>query len=211
MPRSKGKRQKAPRSGAGNGETRLDDGFLPRRLRRRLIAAAVGVVLVAAGGWWVWRLNAADSGFQALAAAGRPALGASALHPNFGNAHLRPGQRPQYSTRFPLSGSHADTWSTPGFYASPEAPEMLVHALEHGNIVIYYDAPGDATMRTLKEWAGLFNGMWSGVVVTPMPGLGQAVVLTAWRRMMRQDTFDAAPAAAFIDAYRGRGPENPVR
>ena len=29
--------------------------------------------------------------------------------------------------------------------------------------------------------------------------------------MLKQDTFDAAGAAAFIDAYRGRGPENPMR
>jgi len=53
--------------------------------------------------------------------------------------------------------------------------------------------------------------MWSGIVATPMPGIGEAVVLTAWRRMLRLDTFDAATAAAFIDAFRGRGPENPVR
>ena len=35
--------------------------------------------------------------------------------------------------------------------------------------------------------------------------------MTAWRKRLRLKTFDASAAAAFIDAYRGRGPENPVR
>jgi hypothetical protein len=184
---------------------------LPRRLRRRLIAGAIGIVLVAAGIWFVARFDASESAFLNLAEAGRPALGTPPLYPDFGNSHLQPLQRTNYRTQFPLSGPHADTWTMPGFYDSPEAPEMLVHALEHGNIVIYYDAPSEAAMRSLKDWAALYRSMWSGIVVTPMPGLGQAVVLTAWRRMLRLDTFDAALAAAFIDAYRGRGPENPVR
>ena len=44
-----------------------------------------------------------------------------------------------------------------------------------------------------------------------MAGLGQSVVLTAWAKRLDLDRFDPAPAAAFIDGYRGRGPENPVR
>jgi hypothetical protein len=37
------------------------------------------------------------------------------------------------------------------------------------------------------------------------------VVLTAWRKILKLDTFEPASAAAFVDAYRGRGPENKVR
>ena len=86
-----------------------------------------------------------------------------------------------------------------------------MHAAEHGNIVIYYDTPGDAVRQTLDSWTDLYGAQWSGVVVTPAPGLGAAVVLTAWRKVLRLDPFDAAMAAAFVDAYRGRGPEKPVR
>ena len=46
-------------------------------------------------------------------------------------------------------------------------------------VVIYYDAPPPETMAMIKEWAGLYVGPWSGVVVTPAPGLGEEVVLTA--------------------------------
>jgi len=42
-------------------------------------------------------------------------------------------------------------------------------------------------------------------------GLGQRLILTAWGEILRLDHFDPAVAAAFVDKYRGRGPENPVR
>ncbi len=63
----------------------------------------------------------------------------------------------------------------------------------------------------LKDWASLFSGNWSGVVAVPSSGLGKAVVLTAWRKILKLDAFEPAAAAAFVDAYRGRGPENKVR
>ena len=63
----------------------------------------------------------------------------------------------------------------------------------------------------LEDWAGLYTGPWSGVVVTPAPGIGEELVLTAWNQTLRLKPFDAASAAAFVDRFRGRGPEHPVR
>lgn len=50
-------------------------------------------------------------------------------------------------------------------------------------------------------------------IVTGRSGfVGSAVILlTAWTKMLRLAKFDAASAAAFIDRFRGRGPEHPVR
>ena len=50
--------------------------------------------------------------------------------------------------------------------ARHQTAERLVHALEHANIVIYYDKPGDAVLQTLDSWTGLYGGQWSGIVVT---------------------------------------------
>ena len=44
-----------------------------------------------------------------------------------------------------------------------------------------------------------------------MPGIGRRVVLVTWTKLLRLRKFDAASAAAFIEAYRGRGPEQQVR
>ena len=96
-------------------------------------------------------------------------------------------------------------------YRDHQQRELLVHALEHGLIVIYYDRPDPATMAILEGWADLFGGPWSGIVVAPKVGLGEAVILTAWLRLLRLAPFDADAAAAFIDENRGRGPERTVR
>ncbi len=96
-------------------------------------------------------------------------------------------------------------------YTVSQPDVQLVHALEHGNIVIYYDQLAKDDLSTLESWAGLYTGQWSGVVVAPRPGLGGEIVLTAWRKILRQKTFDTASAAMFVDTYRGRGPEHPVR
>ena len=44
-------------------------------------------------------------------------------------------------------------------------------------------------------------------MAVPKQGLGQTIELTAWTKLLRLETWDAALAAAF----RGRGLENPVR
>ncbi len=70
--------------------------------------------------------------------------------------------------------ARASTWSeTPPFQHPPaewkgrhQTAERLVHALEHGNIVIYYDKPGDAVRQSLDSWTDLCGGQWSGIVVT---------------------------------------------
>jgi len=172
-----------------------------------------GAVLLAAaaGGWAWWHQNAAEDQFLALAAAGTANLAGVERQPASTEGHLTPGQSAGYGVRMPTAGAHDPKWVDPGVYDATQAPTRLVHSLEHGMIVIYYDTPPVQVSATLESWAGLYSGPWSGLVVVPMPGLGNGIVLTAWERMLKLDPFDAATAAAFIDRFRGRGPEHPVR
>ena len=71
--------------------------------------------------------------------------------------------------------------------------------------------PGAEAVQLLKDWTSPYGGQWAGVVATPSSGLGKAVVLTAWRKILKLDEFDPAAAAAFVDRFRGRGPEKKVR
>ena len=196
------KKSLAPAPGTGEGT---------RRMGKGLIGWGVAAVLGAVGGWLWWQFNAAETVFLDRAQAGRPALDAVKTRPNLGRGHVPPGQAVAYGDPFPTSGPHDPGWVEPGFYRTPQTPERLVHAVEHGNVVIYYDTPGDAVVQTLDSWTDLYGAQWSGVVVAPAPGVGAAVVLTAWRKALRLQPFDAAAAAAFVDAFRGRGPEKPVR
>ena len=176
-----------------------------------LVIGAVALVAVVAGGLYLWQLQQASSGFEALIAEGQPALARVETTPDYGGGHLGPGQGHSYGTAFPTSGIHDRVPIDPGFYTGPQRSTQLVHSVEHGHIVIYYDDPGAEALAMLKDWAALFGGHWDGVVAAPSSGLGKAVVLTAWRKILKLDSFDPAAAAAFIDSYRGRGPEKRVR
>ncbi len=151
------------------------------------------------------------SAFEALARDGREALSRVKSFPNEGRTHMPAGSRLTYGTNPPTSGAHFIHWVDPGFYPTAKGRSNLVHSLEHGMIVIFYDKPGEGVIGKLRTWTDLFNGPWSGIVAVQKAGLGKKLILTAWRKMLKLDSFDPETAAAFIDAYRGRGPENPVR
>ncbi|MHA1109230.1 MAG: DUF3105 domain-containing protein [Alphaproteobacteria bacterium] len=169
------------------------------------------VVGAAAVTYWMLSVGQQESAFRDLAEGGRASLTTVENVASEGRGHLQPGQTVTYRSNPPTSGIHSPTWTDPGIYDQPQPSTGLVHALEHGNIVIYTDRPDQAVMEILTGWAGIFRGKYSGIVMTPRTGIGKAVILTAWNRILRLDPFDAAAAAAFIDRYRGRGPEHPVR
>lgn len=179
--------------------------------RINLILAGIAAVAIAAAGYWWWQSQRVESRFLALAAEGQASLQDVKTVPDRGRDHLAFGQTPRAGTPFPSSGTHESTWTRTGFYTQAQRPSQILHAMEHGNVAIYYDEPGAEAVQTLKDWAGLYGGQWDGLVVGPSPGLGKAVVLTAWGKVLRLDPFDPAAAAAFIDAFRGRGPERAIR
>ncbi len=184
------------------------------RLRRTWITTGVIVallVLIGLAARWIWQGQHTEVAFTEASRRGQGSLSAVQTFPDAGRSHVLPGEHVTYADDPPTSGPHDPTPVQPGFYRSPHRPEYLVHSLEHGNIVIYYDQPGGDVLKTLRAWAGLYNGTWDGIVVTPKQGLGRTVILTAWTKMLRLDSFNVDAGAAFIDAFRGRGPENAVR
>lgn len=135
--------------------------------------------------------------------------------PDEGNQHVESGSEINYAQEPPLSGPHYGQWTNAGFYEEPQAYGNLVHSLEHGAIVIYYDpsALTPETEASLRAWARNHNSQWAGIVVTPNPSddpQGE-YVLTAWRHRLVLDSYDAEAVKAFAAEYIGRGPENPVR
>jgi hypothetical protein len=208
MPRSKTRqRARSPSSRSITWGSRA----APRDHRWNVAILAAIALATGYGAYVWWNSSTVERAFIARATEGEGALALVESIPSEGRTHLDPGQPYTYQTRFPTSGPHDPTWTPPGVYQQPQRPTQLVHALEHGNIVIYYDAPGRAAMAQLAAWAELYDDQWSGLVVTPAAGLGEAVVLTAWTKRLHPDAFEASAAAAFIDAHRGRGPEHPVR
>ena len=210
--RTKAKSKKRRKSSAGGASLNYGGHYAPARRRRdyAITAAVIAVAAIAIGVWWWWSASARQE-FLALAAAGQDALTKVKSEISRGGGHFGAGGSGNYGSRFPTSGKHHRVPTKPGFYDEQQPASQLVHAVEHGNIAIYYERPGADVLETLASWAELYDGRWDGVVATPMPGLSKKVVLTAWAKRLSLSRFDAAAAAAFIDEYRGRGPENPVR
>lgn len=190
---------------------------------RVLLYAAVGVVvLLLAAAVYVTTLSGGGGDgstpleAQPLPDAGDDALLSGVQHfPSEGAAHVSSDTRVDYDTEPPTSGPHYNDWADPGFYEEPVPAGNLVHSLEHGNVVVYYD-PAALTPEaeaSLRAFARAHTDQWAAVVVVPNPTDDPAspYVLTAWRTTLRMDGYDAETVRAFLADYLGRGPENPVR
>ena len=117
--------------------------------------------------------------------------------------------RIDYATTPPYGGPH---WTHPlrcGIYEQEQRFESMVHTMEHGAIVLYYqplvvaaDTVGEmrvAAAELLREGARL--------ILTPSTRIGVPVAMASWGRLMLMDDFEADTLRAFIDAFEGDAPE----
>ncbi|GAB4536129.1 MAG: hypothetical protein Kow0063_21180 [Anaerolineae bacterium] len=171
-----------------------------QRLRSRLIWLAAGVltVVLLAGvvGWSVWKQNQPEPG---------------EVVPIQGQQHITPGQsHPPYNSDPPTSGWHYAEPARAGFYDTPLADEQLIHNLEHGHVVIFYDCDRLADCETVKaELRGLVDHFqrWK-IVAVARENADAAIALTAWGRIDKMDAYDEDRIVAFVRRWRNQGPEN---
>jgi len=111
-----------------------------------------------------------------------------------------------YNTRPPTSGNHLAALGPYGISATPLQAELVVHNMEHGAVVIWYQ-PGDVDLadqvrRVVRELGGRC------LVAGPYYDMDYKVAVTAWGRLLGLNTFDTDSIRAFVVAYRGKlGPE----
>ena len=133
-----------------------------------------------------------------------------------GRQHVQQGSEIDYAQSPPLSGDHWGRAYEAGFYEeTPDIPR-LVHTIEHGAVVVYYNesALSPEAEASLKAFANAQDGPWTSILAVPNPNANPQgdYVLTTWtHRLVLQDDYDAEAVRAFAAEYLGRGPENPVR
>jgi hypothetical protein len=121
-----------------------------------------------------------------------------------------------YKTSPPTSGDHAETPADAGFYPDPIPKETVVHNLEHGQIVIWYDpnAPQEL-IDSLEKLADNANdpanagGGAAPILAVPyddMPA-GKTYVMTAWQNSQACEAYSLEAINAFRTKFQGRGPE----
>ena len=162
-----------------------------RKARRSNIVAWVAAVVIVGGvGALLW--NEFRPGPE-LAGVERP--------PYDGRGHV---PSPTYSSEAPTSGAHAGQSPQCGIYTTPLLPSLAVHGLEHGAVVLWYDAARPDLAAGLAEIA---NNWDSHVIVSPSARLDSPIVATAWQRSKAYQ--DVVPEVdEFVATYRQRGPED---
>ncbi|NLV05154.1 DUF3105 domain-containing protein [Haloarcula rubripromontorii] len=135
--------------------------------------------------------------------------------PDRGANHVEEGSAIDYQRVPPLSGTHYTSTVDAGFYEATPLLGSLVHTLEHGAVIVYYDPDeiSPEARASLRELSSTHTGTWRSVVAVPNPSDDPRApyVVTAWRHELLLDSYDAETAHAFLSEYLGRGPENPVR
>lgn len=194
--------------------TRPERAAAERRARRRSFLAVAAVVVVV--------LVIAAVGFSVLA--GRRDLDTEAApvqdytypvqmfppDPG-GRRHFAVGETyDNYSTNPPTSGPHTATVA-PGLYDSPVPKESLVHNMEHGQVVVWYNCNGgpapltpEACQKLRDDLAEVVNDALNRgkkVLMTPYPNMEHRIALTAWQFLDAFDEFDPQRVGTFIDTF----------
>ncbi|WP_141502910.1 DUF3105 domain-containing protein [Paenibacillus luteus] len=115
----------------------------------------------------------------------------------------------KYEMKIPTSGTHSPHDIQFGFYKEKPRNELLVHNMEHGDIIIHY--PKDAKPEIIEQlnYFVNFREAGAGVLAVPDENIpeGKAVVVTAWTKTMELDQYDEQKVATFIYTYINKGPE----
>lgn len=156
-----------------------------------------------------------------------PNANAGTAQPDAGRAHVTDGAECRtnpgscevgadpYTSLPGTSGPH---WNTPanwGVYSTPQVESQLIHNLEHGGIVIWYN-PEALEAEEVSELADYVDSQTSqGIggrfrfILSPWggEGLGSPIVAAAWQHLLPLEQVDIGAIDAFADARYGRAPE----
>jgi hypothetical protein len=186
-------------------------------MRGRFLRTALVVILIAVTAYFGWELfiYVPPENVSSSALPGE-------FHPSQGNLHLRNGQPfSAYSTDPPTSGPHwigGAAFTTPkgrivaippawGVYDEELPKEALVHAMEHGGVIVWYNPAAGCDGDCQSSVTRLVTHYVAGgrhVILVPYHGLHTAVALTAWTRLERLDRVDVSAIDAFVAAHDRR-------
>lgn len=140
------------------------------------------------------------------------------IMPNY-LSHVLEGEDPgPYNSNPPTSGPHYDGEFEAGFYEpdSPQAqlpyPEGYIgHNLEHGYVIFWYNCAtlDENSCENLKSQIkdAMSKSGQTKLIAFPRESIDTPVVMTAWGKLFRFQTFDQEQAIAFISANINQAPE----
>jgi hypothetical protein len=125
--------------------------------------------------------------------------------------HEELGTEIQYNSDPPVGGTHYPVWVEPGLYEEVVEDGYLVHNLEHGYVIIWFDCDdlSDSECDVLKDDIQSVIDYFDSYKVIGMPrsGMQTVLALTSWGRIARLDAFDFDLIVSFIEQYQEDSPE----
>lgn len=126
--------------------------------------------------------------------------------------HVPEGSPITYNSDPPAGGKHYATPLGPGFYTKPELDGYIVHSMEHGYVVIWYDcsslrkAACDELQKQIQNL--ISNTKIKKLIGMPRNGMGHTIALTSWGKLAFLDNFDKTFITQFINEHINQAPEN---
>ena len=135
--------------------------------------------------------------------------------------HIQPGEPHEpYNSDPPTSGQHWVEPAEAGFYSSAPADEQLIHNLEHGYVVIYYNCTAldesrctalkDGIRDTMAEAGNTELTRTPKTIAAPRPGMDAQVAATSWGRLYKSSELDRQELLTFIQDFRNLAPEGNI-
>lgn len=176
-------------------------------------AAAVFVLLIGFVIWQNVRSQQPVSGETSLTSQGN-------IHIEFPATSML-----EYNSMPPSSGPHYGNLAAWQVFTAPQRYEFLVHNLEDGGVVIYYQCPAGCPelVTQLEELTKPYMQAGKHVLVAPNDptwtdggnkplhkDMGAKIAITAWTKILKMDEFDGPRLKEFIDRYEGKDHHNGV-
>jgi hypothetical protein len=195
-------------------------GFLAAGVLVAAAVIAIVVVIATSGGGDSGGGQAADPNSQDFPKASIPKAKATNLEAAAAAAKCKVAQFPaagrnhvsghvDYKTNPPTSGDHNEFPAEDGEYLKPPEMENLVHSLEHGRVILWFQPNAPAQVK--GQMNALFQEDSYHMLLAPnMRKMPSAVAASAWTRSITcpkvtPQTWDAL--RLFRDRYRDQGPE----
>jgi uncharacterized protein DUF3105 len=158
-----------------------------RRRQWAIAVVTVAIVVIVAVGYFAYRAAADLPGTRM---------------PDQGNEHIPTASTPHaaYNSDPPTSGPHLPYIAPWGVHDRPIPPELQVHNLEDGGVLIQYSCDCADVVARLRPIAEKYGRQ---VILAPYPGMKPRIALTAWTRIETLADVDDARIVRFIEAYRG--------
>jgi len=122
-----------------------------------------------------------------------------------------------YATSPPVFGDHYPTWAAYRSYDYAVPLGYLVHDLEHGAVVYFYDCPegcadevadAEAMIQQLPDDPRCSSTVRVQTILVPRPDLGARWAASAWGYSLTADCFDAQTFEQFYSDRHAQGPED---